>query len=582
MTASPHAEDPRLLSVAATIAKGECVDWTAMPAEGDPETTTILDELRALEGVCQAGNPIPDGWGPFRITGELGHGAYGTVHSAVDEDLGLEIALKVIRTGEDADAGDIRRALAEARLLAQINHPNVVRIYSAERIGNDVGIAMELVRGRTLHWLVRANGPYSASETMLMGVDLCRAVAAVHGARLLHGDIKANNVMRAQGGRVVLMDFGAGHDLKASPDRWGRRAAGTPLYLAPEVLDGEPRTEASDIYSLGVLLFYLATGSYPVQGQTSADIERHHEAREPRRLLRDVRPDLPEPFIRVVERATAERPDDRYQTAGELEAALKRAQRNEEPVPEPEPSQWPLALAATVAVALLVVGYLAWNWRPDPDGGTMATNTAGAAPPRPAPAPVDIYEVEAAFYRHQGDTTVRLQSGARVAPGDNISMQVRTSVPSYVYVVNEDDRGASYLLFPLPGQQLTNPVPPGQRLEIPGVVNGERINWVVDSAGGRDHFLVFVTPEPLPPSLDQMLASLPRPAAGAPVMAQRLPGELVGALRGVGGLAKAPPRPGETKLSATYTTPLPDKGESARGMWVRQLTVENPGSPAPR
>jgi serine/threonine-protein kinase len=578
MTASPHAEDPRLLSVAATIAKGECVDWTAMPAEADPETTTILDELRALEGVCQTGNPIPDGWGPFRITGELGHGAYGTVYSAVDEDLGLEIALKVIRTGEDADAGDLRRALAEARLLAQINHPNVVRIYSAERIGNDVGIAMELVRGRTLHWLVRANGPYSASETMLMGVDLCRAVAAVHGARLLHGDIKANNVMRAQGGRVVLMDFGAGHDLKASPDRWGRRAAGTPLYLAPEVLDGEPRTKASDIYSLGVLLFYLATGSYPVQGQTSADIERHHEACEPRRLLRDVRPDLPESFIRVVERATAERPQDRYQTAGEFEAALNHALADKEPVPVAGP-RWslPAAAAAALTLAVLAMGYQAWNTRSDPGAGTVASSTAGVAAPGPAPAAAGTYQVEAAFYRHQGDTAVRLQSGAQVAPGDNISMQIRTSVTSYVYVVNEDDRGASYLLFPLAGQQLANPLPPGQRLEIPGLVNGERTNWVVDSAGGRDHFIVFVTPEPLPPELDQMLASLARPSAGAPVLAQRLPGELVGALRGVGGLAKAPPRPGETKLSATYTTPLPDAGESVSGMWVRQLTVENPG-----
>ena len=235
-------------------------------------------------------------------------------------------------------------ALQEARLLAQITHPNVVRVFNAERVGADVGIAMELVHGQTLQRLVRAQGPFNANETMLIGGDLCRAVAAVHGARLLHGDIKANNVMRAQGGRTVLMDFGAGHDLKSAPRGSSTRTAGTPIYLAPEVLAGQPPTVASDIYSIGVLLFYLATGSYPVDGHTRTEVEQQHQTRAPRRLLRDVRPDLPESFIHIVERATADRPEGRYATAGELEAALARALRNEEAKPAPVPAG--LALAA--------------------------------------------------------------------------------------------------------------------------------------------------------------------------------------------------------------------------------------------
>jgi eukaryotic-like serine/threonine-protein kinase len=576
MTAHPHADDPRLLSVASAIAKGERVDWAALPAVTDPETTTILDELRALEGVCQASSPIPDAWGPFRITGELGHGSYGTVYSALDHNLGVEVALKVIRAGANGEELDTARALNEARLLAQVNHPNVVRVYWAEQIGQEVGISMELVRGRTLHWLVRANGPFSASETMLIGVDLCRAVAAVHGARLLHGDIKANNVMRATGGRAVLMDFGAGYDQKSATRRLSRRTAGTPIYLAPEVLDGEPRSKASDIYSLGVLLFYLATGTYPVDGQTRDDIERTHEARAPRRLLRDVRPDLPESFIHVVERATAELPEDRYQTAGELEAALSRASREDDPVPVPTPTRWPLPLAAALAVVLLGIGYQTWSSRPDTIASAPGATAAGVVTPAPAPVPAGSYDVEAAFYRQQRGNAVRLQPGARVAPGDQLSLQIQTSVPSYVYVVNEDDQGESYLLYPLPGQHLTNPVPPGERHEIPGVVNGERVTWVVSSAGGREHFLVFVSPQPVSPAFERLFASLPRPTAGAPT-AQRVPDELASALRGVGGLAKAPARPAGERLSNEFAVPLPDARETARGVWVRQLTLENPG-----
>jgi serine/threonine protein kinase len=255
---------------------------------------------------------------------------------------------------------------------------------------------------------------------MLIGGDLCRAVAAVHGVRLLHGDIKANNVMRAQGGRTVLMDFGAGRDLKSAPRGSSTRTAGTPIYLAPEVLAGQPPTVASDIYSIGILLFYLATGSYPVDGQTRTEIEQQHQTRAPHRLLRDVRPDLPESFIHIVERATADRPEGRYTTAGELEAALARALRNEEAAPVPPASRWPLAVAAAVAVTVLGLGYRSWTTSPETSGPIAVSEVISAPIPSPeAPAAAGAYQVEAAFYRHEGGRDVRLSSGARITPGHN-------------------------------------------------------------------------------------------------------------------------------------------------------------------
>jgi serine/threonine protein kinase len=124
-------------------------------------------------------------------------------------------------------------------------------------------------------------------------MDLCRALAAVHGTGTLHGDVKAHNVMRGAGGHITLTDFGTSKDLSREQRRLDGDFAGTPLYLAPEVFTGAPRTVASDVYSLGVLLFYLVTGTYPVDGATRTEVGRRHDQPGARRLLRDVRPDLP-------------------------------------------------------------------------------------------------------------------------------------------------------------------------------------------------------------------------------------------------------------------------------------------------
>ena len=149
-------------------------------------------------------------------------------------------------------------------------------IHGAEQIGDRIGLWMELVRGRTLEEILAQGRRFTAGEAARIGVDLCSAVEAVHTSGLIHRDIKAHNVMLAEDGRVVLMDFGTGRELD---DRSASDLTGTPLYVAPEVLGGRPATSQSDVYSLGVLLFHVLTGSYPVQGQNLADIRAAHETR---------------------------------------------------------------------------------------------------------------------------------------------------------------------------------------------------------------------------------------------------------------------------------------------------------------
>jgi tetratricopeptide (TPR) repeat protein len=183
---------------------------------------------------------------------------------------------------------------------------------------------MEFIRGNTLEQLLERQGPFGGREASLIGQDLCRALAAVHAAGLVHRDVKAQNVIREEGGRLVLMDFGTGllleddEAVKASP------VAGTPLYLSPEVLAGADASPQSDIYSLGVLLFHLVTGSYPYVARSLAELRRMHDRGE-RKRLHDLRPDLSEGFVHVVERALESDPAERYASVGAMQRGLTHA-----------------------------------------------------------------------------------------------------------------------------------------------------------------------------------------------------------------------------------------------------------------
>jgi hypothetical protein len=304
-------------------------------------------------------------WDEFRILRELGHGGFGRVYAAYDEGLAKEIALKLVRP---SDPSRIPEVMREGQMLARVRHPNVVTVHAVRRVGPDVGFVMDLIDGESLADRVRRVGRLGAEEAVAIGETLCHALAAVHAAGLLHRDVKARNVMRDSAGRLVLMDFGAGREEAAPP---AHDLTGTPHYLAPEIYQGHAASRASDIYSVGVLLYYLVSGAYPVEGTTPADIAGAHWAGR-RRLLVDRRPDLSPDFIHVVERAIAPEPSRRYQSAGELFEALHTlAARSQVPLTEavrttgPAASPWPsrlargAALAGAAVVTLMLLGFLA-------------------------------------------------------------------------------------------------------------------------------------------------------------------------------------------------------------------------------
>lgn len=602
---SADDSDP-LLSVAGQISSGVPVDWKAFEAHiATADQAAIAEELWSLERFARANEHLPAQWGRFQIIGQIGVGTFGVVYRAFDPSLQVEVALKVTRFRHPDRPGDLDRALEEGRRVVKVHHANVVRVFGVERIDDEIGLSMELVKGQSLNDIVRHAAPFSANEATIIAIDLCRALAAVHAAGVLHGDIKAQNVMREQGGRTVLMDFGTSRDLKRTPIADGADFAGTPLYLAPEVFAGSARTTASEIYSMGVLLYFLVTGSYPVEGDSRTAIGRLHEQRGVKKPLRDVRPDLPDAFITVVERALAETPKERYATAGALEAALvkvlpslEREQR--EPVPPPSPTL--KILLALVALLVLAVGSVTVYRLVGFSIGRLDTsrpngvNSTAAAPLAGAGGGVSVaaadYQIEAAFYKeHPGGAVERLESGTTVAQDDALSLQVQVSIPAYVYVVSEDERGEAYLLFPLPGFAVSNPLQPGLRHRLPGTLNREAVSWQVTSAGQKEHFLLVASPEPSA-RFAEMFASLPQPTFGALEISRRLSNEELDVikslgkmssdadfknqLRGIGGLTASPATADrQLRLLPEFSTPLSGGEEHVQGVWIRQATFGN-------
>jgi serine/threonine-protein kinase len=366
-----RAAEP-LRELARAVLDGVNVDWNTAESHAAPSERALIRELRVLHGLAAVLRTEPTGerqpaapsgeWGPLVVLDRIGAGACGVVYRAWDRRLDREVALKLL--GDPRAAGDPDGSIIEeGRRLARVNHPNVVTVYGADRIDGRVGLWMELIRGDTLEQLLERGEVFTVRDAVAIGLDLCGAVAAVHAARLLHRDIKPQNVMRAADGRVVLMDLGTGRDYD-DPSAWD--LAGTPLYLAPEVLRGEPATARSDVYSLGVLLFRLLSGTYPVAGRTVDELRAIHDERSPGRGLKAARPDIPSSLASAVERATSRNPHVRHPTAEALAADLKSV------LPAPRLVTLRAALATGAAAAILAT--------------VLAFHRSGEPPPAPARA----------------------------------------------------------------------------------------------------------------------------------------------------------------------------------------------------
>ncbi len=296
----------------------------------------------------------PKSWGPFQLLEMVGHGGFGEVYRAFDTVLQREVALKLLYPRLSDQADQEKAILREARLLARIRHPNVVTIYGVDTHEGRVGFWSDFVKGKTLSTLLAIQGPFSAREAAHVGIDLCKAIAAVHSAGLLHRDIKASNAMREEGGRILLVDFGLSLEARDQ-----HHLGGTPTYMAPELFTGKGASVASDIYALGILLYHLLTAKYPVDAPTLQEIAEAHE-KAPRKSLYDQRSDLPEKLVHAVETAIHKDPAQRHQSAGQMLLALSESLGAASSVhsvtgtataPEKKRTYWGLAVPAVAVLA---------------------------------------------------------------------------------------------------------------------------------------------------------------------------------------------------------------------------------------
>jgi len=368
-----------LIEAAGHIADGEVVDWQGMRgALATSDQCEIADELqlvakiaaghRQLHALLPAAPDAPTdpnadraSWGHLALLDVVGHGSFGTVYRAWDTRLQRLVALKLFHRAPDPDL-----VMQEGRMLARIRHEHVVTVYGADVIGGVAGIWMELVHGETLDHIVRTKGALTPPEAAAIGADVARALTAIHEAGLLHCDVKAQNVVRETGGRVVLMDLGAGrviHDDEREAIEGG--VAGTPCYMAPELLrTGATATTATDVYGLGVLLYFLVSGQFPVAGRNLAELRQAHLDGKTTPIER-VRTGLPPPYVALVNRALNGEPSRRPASAADMAEALQAIVRG-------QANRFArLAWRVGVIAAAILLAFLTWRVLSPPAAPTV-------------------------------------------------------------------------------------------------------------------------------------------------------------------------------------------------------------------
>jgi eukaryotic-like serine/threonine-protein kinase len=272
--------------------------------------------------------------GRYKFVRKLGTGGMANVYLAEDQELGRRVAIKMLDDRHAQDEQFVERFRREAKNAAGLSHPNVVSIYDRGQAEGTYYIAMEYLEGRTLKELLVARGPTPIAVAIDYARQILAALGFAHRNGVVHRDIKPHNVAVAPDGRVKVMDFGIARAGASQMTETGS-IIGTAQYLSPEQAKGAAVGPASDIYSVGIVLYEMLTGAVPFTGDTPLEIAMKHLSAIPEPPS-EVRPEVPHELDSIVLRALAKLPADRYQSAGEMDADLARAARGQSVAPETE------------------------------------------------------------------------------------------------------------------------------------------------------------------------------------------------------------------------------------------------------
>ena len=260
----------------------------------------------------------------YRLDERVGSGGMSTVYKAFDETLERWVAIKVLHHSLEDDPLQLERFRREARTVARLSHPHVVTVIDAGEDDGHPFIVFEYVPGETLKALIRRGGPLPVVEAVAYAIEIGRALSAAHTERLVHRDVKPQNVLIDPDGRAKVTDFGISRSLDADGLTATGRVLGTTDYVSPEQALGEGVNEQSDVYSLGICLFEMLTGEVPFTADSQVGVAMKH-VREPLPDVQALRPDVSAALAAVVERATSKEQRNRYATAADMVADLEQA-----------------------------------------------------------------------------------------------------------------------------------------------------------------------------------------------------------------------------------------------------------------
>lgn len=338
---------------------GEC--GTPLPVE----TSQLRSLPRADETVLLPSTELRSGAvfaKRYQVIEELGMGGMGRVYRVLDRKLDEEIALKLIRPEVASDRGTVERFSSELKLARQVVHKNVARMFDFNEEDRVPYITMEYVRGENLKRLIRKVGRLFAGQAIPIACQICEGLAEAHRLGIVHRDLKPQNVMIDEDGQAKIMDFGLARLLRTEGKDDSGSKTGTPAYVSPEQVKGLPADGRSDLYSLGVLMYEMLTGTLPFKADSARELLHKHQAELPRDP-REVNPGISAGLSQVVMKCLEKDPGARFQSAAEIREALDCL-----PVPgaiivdpAPLPVWRRLATLAVGAALLALVGYGAFR-----------------------------------------------------------------------------------------------------------------------------------------------------------------------------------------------------------------------------